>query len=314
MTETYLGIDFGGTKVMVGEVDGNGHILSSRQYPTGYCSQREAVNIMFNAVDDYLATSAINPAAIKAVGIGLIGRIDNNRGLWLQIDDDRNETTPLASLFQNRYGWPCFVDNDVKCATMAEALWQTGKRSSNFVYINIGTGIGAGAVVDGKLIRGYCFDAGEVGFFISNVSLTGSIGHETIENTAAGIGFDRCARLLQSLFPNTTLMIPSKGRVAVKDIIENSRKGDALCLRLVSNAVESIATLINNLVVTFNPEAVVLGGGVVSDGFILERVKRKLNPMVNRFLTYGITLTRLNPHYIGLLGATAIASINSKEK
>ena len=109
-------------------------------------------------------------------------------------------------------------------------------------------------------------------------------------------------------------MIPSKGRVAVKDIIENSRKGDALCLRLVSNAVESIATLINNLVFTFNPEAVVLGGGVVSDGFILERVKRKLNPKVNRFLTYGITLTRLNPHYIGLLGATAIASINSKEK
>lgn len=314
MTDTYLGIDFGGTKLMVGEVDGNGNILASRQYATGYCSQRKAVNIMFDAIDNYLTTAVVNRDTIRAVGIGLIGRIDNKHGLWLQIDEDRNETIPLTDLFCNRYGWPCFIDNDVKCATMAVSLWDIGQVTNNFLYINIGTGIGAGAVIDGKLVRGTSFDAGEVGFTISNVGLTDGVCHETVENIAAGVGFDRCARLLRHRYPQTMLTIPDEGRVSVKEAIDKSRMGDDLCQLLVNNAIESIATLINNIVFTFNPEAVVLGGGVVSDGFLLKRVIATLSPKVSRFLTYGITLTKLDPHCAGLLGAAATAITNSKEK
>lgn len=307
MAETYLGLDFGGTKLMVGEVDAEGHILRSKQYPTGYCSQREAIKIMFDATDDYLANIAVDKDDIKAIGIGLVGRIDSKRGIWLQIDSERNETVPLASLFEERYGLPCFVDNDVKSATSAEVVWGIGRQTKDFVYINVGTGIAAGAVVDGQIIRGANFDAGEVGFSISNVSVTSDTARETVENVAAGVGFDRCARLLRSQYPDTSLQFPQEGRMSVKDIYQGYHRGDALCLRLVDNAAESIATLINNLVWTFNPEAVVLGGGVVSDGFMLSLVMPRLNPKVLRFLSYGIVLTELAPRFVGLLGAAAVA-------
>lgn len=310
MTETYLGLDFGGTKLMVGEVDSEEHILCSKQYPTGYCTQQKAVEIMFSAVDDYMANVAQSKDAIKAIGIGLVGRIDSKNGIWLQIDSERNETIHLASLFKERYGLPCFVDNDVKSATTAEMVWGMGKQTKNFVYINVGTGIAAGAVVGGQIIRGANFDACEVGFTVSNISLTSGIGHETVENIAAGIGFDRCARLLRSQYPETVLLFPEEGRVSVKDIYQGYNNGDALCIRLVTNAAESIATLINNMIWTFNPEAVVLGGGVVSDGMMLGLVKQLLNPKVFRFLPYDITLTQLDPRFVGLLGAAAVAACN----
>lgn len=75
MTETYLGLDFGGTKLMVGEVDTEGHILHSKQYPTGYCSQQEAIKIMFDAVDGYMANIAVGKDVIKAIGIGTYSKI-----------------------------------------------------------------------------------------------------------------------------------------------------------------------------------------------------------------------------------------------
>lgn len=307
MTETYLGLDFGGTKLMVGEVDAAGCILRSKQYPTGYCSQQKAVEIMFAAIDDYMTNVALDKDCIKAIGIGLVGRIDSRQGVWMQIDEERNEIIRLASLFEERYGLPCYVDNDVKSATTAEMVWGMGKQTKNFVYINVGTGIAAGAVVDGQIIRGANFDAGEVGFTVSNASLTSEIGHETVENMAAGVGFDRCARLLRDQYPETSLLFPAEGRVSVKDIYQGYHNGDALCVRLVNNAAESIATLINNMIWTFNPEAVVLGGGVVSDGMMLGLVRQLLNPKVFRFLPYDITLTKLDPRYVGLLGAAAVA-------
>lgn len=309
---TFLGLDFGGTKLMIGEVDSQGNILRSKQYPTGFCTQQQALSIIYSSLDDYLADGFYANHRPIAMGVGIVGRINSDTGQWLQIDPKRDEVLDMGALLSERYGIPCYVDNDVKSATRAEMLWGQGKNMHHFVYINVGTGIAAGAVVDGKVVRGAHFDAGEVGYMISNVKADSSLLRENIEDIASGSGFDRSARCLSDKYPDTILTLPIEGRVDVRDVFAGYKKEDRLCQLLVENASEALATLINNMIRAFDPEGLILGGGVVADGFLLDFVKRKLRPETVRFLSHGIVLTNLDPHYVGLLGAAAVAHGNLK--
>ena len=134
------------------------------------------------------------------MGVGLIGRVDSNDGIWLQIDPSRTHPIALAKELTEAYGIPCYIDNDVKSATRAECIWGFGQISKNFVYLNVGTGIAVGTVIDGKQVRGSHFNAGEVGHLRVgvHVGVKCACGRmDCVEAIAAGIGFDNCARLLR---------------------------------------------------------------------------------------------------------------------
>jgi len=206
---------------------------------------------------------------------------------------------------------PCYIDNDVKSATRAAKLFGFGQISENFIYINVGTGIAAGFVVNGKQIRGSHFNAGEVGHTQVGVNVGVQCGcgrMDCVELIASGIGFDRSARLLKDQYP-TQLHIPEDlgDRVDVKEVFALSQKGDPLCIQLVENASQALANLIMNLVRVSDPDTVVLGGGIVSDGYIHTKVLEKLNPTTIRFVKNGVVLTKLNPDFIGLIDAGAVA-------
>lgn len=175
----------------------------------------------------------------------------------------------------------------------------------------IGTGIAVGTVINGRQIRGSHFNAGEVGHVRVGVNLGIKCGcgrMDCVEAIAAGIGFDNCARLLRNRY-ETNLHIPAeKGeRVLISEVFALSQKGDPLCVALVENASEALANLIMNLVRVTDPDTVVLGGGIVSDGYIHEKILEKLHPTTMRFVTNGVVITKLNPGFIGLLGAGAVA-------
>ena len=316
--ETYLGLDLGGTKLLIGEVDSQGKIYNYKRYDSGYFNQHGAFDIIRRSLDDYIEQMGWYMDKPVAVGVGLIGRVDYEQGIWQQIDPERTCPMPLADQLAEAYGMPCFIDNDVKSATRAEMIWGHGKVSDNFLYINVGTGIAVGMVINGQQIRGSHFNAGEVGHVRVGVQVgvkcpCGRI--DCVESIASGMGFDRCARLLQSQYP-TRLQIPMVNgeRVAVKDIFALYGDDDPLCRVLVDNAAEALANLIMNLVRMTDPDTVVLGGGVVADGFMLEQIEQYLHPVTMRFVNNGVVLTKLDPQFVGLLGAAAIAMKMKNEK
>jgi predicted NBD/HSP70 family sugar kinase len=96
-------------------------------------------------------------------------------------------------------------------------------------------------------------------------------------------------------------------RVSVNEIFSLSRKGDPLCVQLVENASQALANLIMNLVRVTDPDTIVLGGGLVADGYLHTKTLEKLNPTTLRFVTNGVVITKLNPVFIGLMGAGVIA-------
>ena len=130
---------------------------------------------------------------------------------------------------------------------------------------------------------------------------------ENIENVASGHGFDLQARRLIGRYPNTCISLPSNGRIDVRSIYEGYLKGDALCRYLVVQAAEAIATLFTNMIRAFDPECIVVGGGIVADGMMLALVEQLVQPNNKRFLSMGVVATRLDPRYAGLLGAAAVA-------
>lgn len=310
--ETYLGLDFGGTKLFIGEVDSDGNILSGKKYSTGYVNQQSAVDIIKSSLSDYLRTVGCGDRYPSAIGIGLIGRVDSDSGQWLQIDGDRSQAIDLAYDITETFGLPCFLSNDVKSATTAEQCWGYGKMSDNFVYINIGTGIAAGTVIDGRLTRGSHFNAGEVGHTQVGVSVGVKCccgRRDCVEAIASGSGFDLCARMMKPHYPESALELPRQSgeRVDVRRIYELARMNDSLCETLVDNAATGIANLIMNLVRVTDPDTVILGGGIVSDPMMYNKIMMRLHQHTMRFVTNGVVLTRLDPANIGLLGAAAVA-------
>lgn len=309
--ETYLGLDLGGTKLLIGEVDRYGNILRYKHYDSDFFNQRAAFTIIQNSLDDYIASVGWVGEKPLSMGVGLIGRVDPNSGVWLQIDPHRTETIALAQELSQRYGMPCRIDNDVKSATRAERVWGVGQFSKNFVYINVGTGIAVGTVVNGRQIRGSHFNAGEAGHMRVgvNVGIRCACGRtDCVETIASGSGIDSCARFLKDRY-ETKLTIPETNgyRVKVSEVVDLCRQGDPLCTVLVGNAADGIANLIMNMVRITDPDTVVLGGSIVANEYIFDCILSALNQNTMRFVTNGVVLTKLNPQFIGLLGAAAVA-------
>jgi len=304
--ETFLGLDFGGTKLLIGEIDSEGLVLRTKKYHSGYMEQDQALNFITQSLDDYFEKEKPKPAAM---GLGVVGRVDNKQGIWFEMDGLRKGELPIAGMLSRRYGIPCFIDNDVRSAARAERRFGYGKRSQHFIYINIGTGIAAGTVSNGQILTGGHCNAGEVGHTHSgiNAGIDCICGRkDCTEMLASGKGLDFCARLYAPRFPDTALKIPNDEKVSVPDIFFMADT-DELCKFLVNQAAETLANLLMNMVRVSDPDTIVLGGGVVSDGILLPKIKEKLNPHTMRYVTNGVVLTELKAEHIGLIGACTVA-------
>ena len=160
-----LGIDVGGTNVKIALVNEEGGIVYSNSIPTraemGY---EYTVNSMKEAIYELLKETKSEAKDIEGIGFGFPGQIDCQRGVvrlapnipgWVDI--------PIAEIMEKEFGIPTRVDNDVRCAALGELNFGAGKGCENLICITVGTGIGSGLIVNGKLVRGASNAAGEIG-------------------------------------------------------------------------------------------------------------------------------------------------------
>jgi glucokinase len=312
-TPVALGLDLGGTKLLVGEVDASGKVLRSKRYHSAIASgahQEAVMAAVLESIDDYLATYHLKPGTdFQAIGMGLVGRIDPFSGLWLEIEPGRCTTIPVAKILTERYGVPSAIDNDVRCGLSAECAFGLGKGSRNFIYMNVGTGIGAGFYINGQKLTGAHFNGGEVGHHVTNYNSDmacpcGRMG--CVEAVASGIGLHWRASQLRDDYPDTKLAKPAEGdRYNAADIFRLAKDGDPLCFLLMEDATKALAETITNLIWVTDPDVFILGGGMITDKWLLDRIKEKLNPGSVRFLEKGLVITQLDCDFVGLIGAGA---------
>ncbi|MFV0393889.1 MAG: ROK family protein [Coprobacillaceae bacterium] len=316
--KTILGVDLGGTKILIGEISITGEVLSKKNYSSVVTSQREAINRVKDCINDFFETTEIK-GEVQGIGLGLVGRIDRKKGIWIEIHPELSNAIEVSKEIEREFNLPCYLGNDVYCATLSEKTYGMGNKTDHFIYMNIGTGIAAGFVVDGKIMEGANYDADEIGHLVvdyhSNVECPcGRTG--CVEVLASGLGLHNRAMSLLDTYPNSMIKKPVQGRISAKDLFLGYENQDELCKKVIDDALDATATTIMNLIRVTDPKAIVLGGGVVNDGWFIDYLLPRMNQKTIRFISEGIARTKLEPSTIGLRGAALLVNehINKENK
>ncbi|EUJ25659.1 hypothetical protein LMUR_14846 [Listeria grayi FSL F6-1183] len=225
--QSILGIDIGGTKILIGEVDLAGNVLQSKSYPSDTTSQQTVVKTLLVALQDYRDTIGFQSNNLLAAGVGVVGRVDSANGIWLEIQPGKTVPTPLADILGDFLGLPVVIENDVAAATAAEQRLGVGKETKDFIYINVGTGIAAGTVIDGKIVTGGHFNAGEIGHMVVDLESEIPCGcgrKGCVERNASGLGLSEQIYGNVTKYPSTSLPVHTNERIAADVIFRAAKK------------------------------------------------------------------------------------------
>jgi glucokinase len=246
-----IGVDLGGTKILAGAVDADGHITATLEHPTPTTSQAALLDAVEASVRELLHPD------VAGVGFGIPSRIDPRTGVTLGAVNIPLLEVPFRDEMEQRLGLPVTADNDANVAALAEFTHGAGRGTRDLVMLTLGTGVGGGVVIDGKLYRGWA-ELGHVVIVEDGDPCQGACsGRGHVESYCSGMAADRLARHV--LGPWAT----------ARDLV--SRRHPAL------DAIGTkLGTAIGSLVNIFNPEVVVIGGGFgIGAGDLLLRPARQ---------------------------------------
>lgn len=296
-----IGVDLGGTNLKVAVVDRRGTILAKR-------TQLSRVDRGPNAViedivvlaRDLRSEAGLRKTDIAGLGIGTPGPVSVRDGVVLRAGNLPNwQDVPLQDELRKRLRTPVALDNDGNCAALGEVWLGAGKDGADMVVLTLGTGVGAGVIIDGRLLHGHFENAGELGHMIVQPDgLPCPCGqHGCLEAYASAGG------LLRRAASGTTA-----GFSEARGIIAAAQSGDATCLQLWNDACFYLAVACVNIQHAFNPARVVLAGGLSRAGeFLRTRVDTQLRrlawPLHNDVPE--VALTELDED-AGVLGAAAL--------
>ncbi|MDL4816155.1 ROK family protein [Actinomadura opuntiae] len=252
-----LGIDFGGTKVALATADPTGTPLRRARLETRAADG--AKRVLRRALDAAHRLLAETPGTLTAVGVSTFGVVREGR-VRLAPNVPGWEDLPLPDLLSGDLGAPVRIDNDVNAATAAEARWGRLAGVGTGVYVNLGTGLGAGLVVGGRVVPGAHGAAGEIGYLLRRPGEPGCAdGRAPLEEYASGSGLaTRASALLGE-------PVTAAGLFA--------RRDEPQVAALLDDAAGALGLAVANLATTLDPERVVLGGGMAAEPSLLPAIR-----------------------------------------
>ena len=311
----FLGIDVGGTNLKAGLTDAEGHILVSRKRPLGAFQGAEhfAATLAALARETALA-GGVPPETLPYVGIGIPGAVAE--GTVRYTCNIPMENVPLERLFRQSLDVPVLLENDANCAAAGEWLYGAGRGTRNFAVITLGTGVGGGFILGGRLYVGGGM-VGEVGHM---VILQGgapcSCGRKGCwEMYASATGLIRMTKETMAAHPNSLLhaLARIQGGVEGRTAFDAAQAGDEAALKLCERYVESLAVGLTNLANILQPEVMALGGGVsvAPETLLLTPLRERLNR--ESYARHGGAVPRLVKAELGndagILGAAQLGRV-----
>jgi len=261
-------VDIGGTKIAIGIVDDAGKVLSRMQAPTDPNRYSAGIDLIASMLRETASNAGV---VITGIGIGSTGPVDPMRGEFGDVDflpgwRGRSPVNDLAEIFNVRVA----LENDGDAAALAEAGWGAGRNRTRLIYITVGTGIGGGIVLDGKLYSGVDGARPEVGHqVIDPAGPQCTCGFRGCwESLAAGPGM---VTWLESHAPAD---YPHRQGITAKRICELAQQGDAVALQAVEHEAFYLGLGLANLINLFTPDAIVLSGSVMKSApLFLNRIR-----------------------------------------
>jgi len=296
-----LALDIGGTKLAAGVVDGTGRVHSFLVEPSHAARGPEPVlERLLELGRRAVSESMLGWSQIGAVGIGCGGPLDAEQGVLVappHLPGWRD--VPVTALVEEAYERPATLENDATAAAAGEHRWGAGAGTQNMVYLTISTGVGGGVIVDGRLYRGAGGNGGE-------------LGHVTVDwhgRLCRGCGRRGC---LEAYVSGTSIAERAQEAglsvATAEEVAAAARGGDPLAAAVWDETVEALACGLTSIVNLFEPELVVLGGGVTRSGEQLlgpVRARVRADAMQPAGHAADIVVSALGDK-VGVVGAAAI--------
>ena len=304
MKEYAFGIDLGGTTAKIGLFTTSGALLEKWEVATDTSHAGEHIlENLAAAILGKMKEQSIQPEQVEGVGIGVPGRVLDssivpivcaNLGGW----GERNVSAQLSGLLDGRKD---LVGNDANVGALGEIWMGAAKGAKNAVMVTLGTGVGGGVVVNGKVIDGVHGAGGEIGHITVNRHETAVCGcgkRGCLEQYSSATGVVRCMKKLLDENPDTPCVLRGT-EFAAKDVFDAARNGDALAAREVDEMSDTLGMALANIASTVDPEAFLVGGGVARAGDVL------FAPLNKHFQEYAFKSCRETPIKQASLGNDA---------
>ncbi len=294
-----VGVDVGGTQIRVAVLRGD-KLLSRVRLLTGKATTPDSVlPRIYRAIEQAVDEAALQLEQVAAIGIGVPGPVNSRTGKVFTLPNLSGwSNVPLRDIFIEHYGIPSVVENDGNVAALGEYLFGAGRKCRHVVYLTIGTGIGGGIIANGQLLRGASGVAAELGHMtidwhgmpcvcgntgcLESIASGTAIARRANEAIAQGLGGEllpwAALNSLDDETPHVDELIGESGQpfcIDVQGVARAAAHGVSLAYDIINDAATALGIGLVNIIHLFNPEIIVLGGGVTQIGpMLMEPVLR----------------------------------------
>ena len=267
-----LGIDLGGTNIVAGVVDENYKIIATGKVKTNMPRPVEdIIDDMVKAANIAVENAGLKISDIDAMGVGSPGAIDPVNGVVCYANNLGFNNVPMAKMLKERTGVDFYIENDANAAAYGEYIAGAGKDTNNFIAITLGTGVGGGVIINGKLFSGSNYAGAELGHTV--IAMDGemcSCGRQGCwEAYASATALIRQTKQAMIKYPNSVmweLCGKDINKVDGRTAFDAMRKDDAAGKAVVDKYVEYVAVGVSNNINIFQPDVLCIGGGISKEG------------------------------------------------
>ena len=269
----YIGVDVGGTNIACGIVDDDCNIIARSKVKTNEHGKTEYSDVLEkikSAVRIACDEAEISVSAAHSIGIGCPGTCNSDSGIVEYSNNLGFLNVPLRKDVEDEFGIPVYLDNDANAAAFGEFVAGAAKGANSTVVITLGTGVGSGIVIDGKLYRGANFAGGEIGHTVIVVDgapcTCGRKGCFEAYSSATGLVRMTTQAVEQNPESVMAKMIREDGKVSARTAYKAMKEGDAIAKEVTEEYIKYLSCGIANVINTFQPDILCIGGGVCNEG------------------------------------------------
>jgi glucokinase len=312
-TPETIGVDLGGTKVLVGVVGEDRQVLyEDREGSAGQSGEE-----LLDTLEREIREAREARPSVAAVGLGIPCTIDRKRGVAITAVNLPIRNLPIRDQMKERLAMPVFIDNDANVAALAEHRFGAAQGTRDAVMLTIGTGIGGGVIIDGELYRGSNGAASEPGHMVIDFDGPPCQGNcpnrGCLETFASGTALAREGREAAEREPDSALgrALAEAGRIEGKTVTDAANDGDQTAVAVVEEAGRRLGAGLSSLANIFEPEVIVLGGGVAKVvgelmvGPARKELRARALPPMNEV---PVKMAELGPE-AGMIGAAEMARL-----
>ncbi len=271
-----IGLDLGGTRMFGAVADIGGHIQTELYVAHREGGNQNYIRSLIDLIEQLLAAPHPPEQAVRGIGVGVSGVTLTDQGVVAFAPNLNWYDLPLRQILTDQFNLPVFIDNDVNMAALGEYAFGAGRGCLNMATITVGTGVGAGIIIDGALYRGRNQAAGEIGYMLPGIEFLGkqrTSRFGELENMISESGIaGRACRLLQEM------QIPfSPGEVTSESVFEAARRGDAWAQRILDETIDYLSVAIGSMSSILDLDLIILGGGMAhSADLLIEPILKRL--------------------------------------